>query len=110
MTSAQTRLVTMFEGHMFDLFGKELIEELESQGVIFAPIYHSDEDFPEDDQENYAEKLESAIEAGELAWELIHDKNRVVITQSGNVVEKSEGFPDSLVDRIMSVVSENIKE
>ena len=110
MTSAQTRLVTMFEGHMFDLFGKELIEELESQGVIFAPIYHSDEDFPEDDQENYAEKLESAIEAGELAWELIHDKNRVVITQSGNVVEKSEGFPDPLLDRIMSVVSENIKE
>ena len=110
MTSAQTRLVTMFVGHMFDLFGKELIEELESQGVIFAPIYHSDEDFPEDDQENYAEKLESAIEAGELAWELIHDKNRVVITQSGNVVEKSEGFPDSLLDRIMSVVSENIKE
>lgn len=95
---------------MFDLFGKELIEELESQGVIFAPIYHSDEDFPEDDQENYAEKLESAIEAGELAWELIHDNNRVVITQSGNVVEKSEGFPDSLLDRIMSVVSENIKE
>ena len=95
---------------MFDLFGKELIEELESQGTMFAPLYHSDEEFPEDDQENYAEKLESAIEAGELAWELIHDKNRVVITQSGNVVEKSEGFPDSLLDRIMSVVSENTKE
>ena len=110
MTSAQTRLVTMFEGHMFDLFGKKLIEELENQGVIFAPIYHSDEEFPEDDQENYAEKLESAIEAGELAWELIHDKNRVIITQSGDVVEKSDGFPDSLLERIMSVVSENTKE
>ena len=96
--------------HLQFLFGKELIEELESQGIIFSPVYHSDEEFPEDDQENYAEKLESAIEAGELAWELIHDKNRVVITQSGNVVEKSEGFPDSLLDRIMSVVSENIKE
>ena len=100
----------MFEGHMFDLFGKELIEELESQGIIFSPIYHSDEEFPEDDQENYAEKLESAIEAGELAWELIHNKNSVIITQSGNVVEKSDGFPDSLLEKIMSVVSENTKE
>ena len=95
---------------MFDLFGELLIEELENQGVIFAPIHHSDEEFPEDDQENYAEKLESAIEAGELAWELIHDKNRVVITQSGNVVEKFEGFPDTLLEKIMSVVSENTKE
>ena len=100
----------MFEGHMFDLFGKELIEELESKGIIFSPLYHSDEEFPEDDQENYAEKLESAIEAGELAWELIHNKNSVIITQSGNVVEKSDGFPDSLLEKIMSVVSEKTKE
>ena len=100
----------MFDDHMFDLFGKELIEELESQGIIFAPLHYSDEEFPEDDQENYAEKLESAIEAGQLAWELIHNKNSVIITQSGNVVEKSEGFPDSLLEKIMSVVSENTKE
>ena len=103
-------MITMFEDHMFDLFGEELIKELENQGVRFAPIYHSDEEFPEDDQENYAEKLESAIEAGELAWELMHDKNSVIITQSGTVVEKSEGFPDSLFERIMSAVSENTKQ
>ena len=103
-------MLTMFEDHMFDLFGEELIEELENQGVIFAPIYHSDEEFPGDNQENYAEKLESAIEAGELAWELIYDKNRAIITQSGNVVEKSEGFPDSLFERIMSVVPEDTKQ
>jgi len=95
---------------MLDLFGEELIKELENQGVRFAPIYHSDEEFPEDNQENYAEKLESAIEAGELAWELMHDKNSVIITQSGNVVEKSEGFPDTLLEKIMSVVSENTNE
>ena len=100
----------MFEGHMYDLFGEKLVEELESQEIIISPIYHSDEEFPEDDQESYAEKLESAIEAGELAWELIHNKNSVIITQSGNVVEKSDGFPDSLLEKIMSVVSENTKE
>lgn len=95
---------------MYDLFGEKLVEELESQEIIISPIYHSGEEFPEDDQENYAEKLESAIEEGELAWELIHNKNSVIITQSGNVVEKSEGFPNSLLEKIMSVVSENTKE
>ena len=92
----------MFEDHVADLFGLEFEEWMEKNHVISGGFGSwSEVVILPDDHPDHDKSLEEYMDDEETAVELIANNGHIIITlHSAKIVEKSDDFPDNLLDEL----------
>ena len=92
----------MFEDDLADLFGSEIENWIEKNNMIAEFISWSEIEILPDDHPDHANSLEEYAEDEETAVNFFGGSNgNIVITlNSAKIVEKSEGFPEHLLNEL----------
>jgi len=93
----------MFEDHVIDLFGLNFEDWMDENKVIGGGFVEwSELEILPDDHPEYEDSMEKYLEDSETAMELItNDGHLILITlSSGTIVEKSDEFPNNLLDEL----------
>lgn len=97
----------MFEDHLIDLFGMEFENWLEKNNMICEFVSWSRIEILPDTHPNHAKSLEEYMQDEETAVYLRGEKNiEITITlNSAVIVEKSEDFPEHILDQLKEMAS-----
>jgi hypothetical protein len=92
----------MFDDHLADLFGLEFDNWMEKNNVIAEFVSWSEIEVLPDDHPDHAKSLEEYSEDEETAVHLYGGSNgNIIITlNSATIVEKSEDFPEHLLNEL----------
>ena len=92
----------MFEDHVADLFGLDFEEWMEKNHIIGGGfVSWSEVVILPDDHPDHDKSLEEYMDNEETAVELIANNGHIIITlHSAKIVEKSDDFPDNLLDEL----------
>ena len=93
----------MFEDHVVDLFGLNFEDWMDENQVIGGGFVEwSELEILPDDHPEHEDSMEKYLEDSETAMELItNDGHSILITlPSGTIVEKSDDFPNNLLDEL----------
>ena len=92
----------MFDDHVADLFGLGFEEWMEKNHVVGGGfVSWSKVVILPDDHPDHDKSLKEYMDNEEIAVELIANNGHIIITlHSAKIVEKSDDFPDNLLDEL----------
>jgi hypothetical protein len=92
----------MFEDHVADLFGLDFFEWMEKNHIIGGGfVSWSEVVILPDDHPDHDKSLEEYMDDEETAVVLMAHNGHIIITlHSAKIVEKSDDFPDNLLDEL----------
>ena len=92
----------MFDDYVADLFGLGFEEWMEKNHVVGGGfVSWSKVVILPDDHPDHDKSLKEYMDDEEIAFELIANNGHIIITlHSAKIVEKSDDFPDNLLDEL----------